>query len=82
MSDEADDPIAALEKRLTRVERDLRGFKKDVVKKLTEAFNMVTKHQQLRDARVNQQLQRIALELGAIREKMASQSDPPPNAMN
>jgi uncharacterized coiled-coil protein SlyX len=80
MSD--DERIDALEKRLARVEKDLRGFKKDVVKKLTEAFNMVTKHQQLRDARMNQQLQRIALELAAIREKMASQTDPPPNAMN
>jgi septal ring factor EnvC (AmiA/AmiB activator) len=79
MSDE-DDPIAALEKRLARVERDLRGFKKDVVKKLTQAFDMVTKHQQLRDARVNEQLKRIALELTAIRQKMAT--DPPPNAMN
>jgi len=79
MSDE-DDPIAALEKRLARVERDLRGFKKDVVKKLTQAFDMVTKHQPRRDARVNEQLKRIALELTAIRQKMAT--DPPPNAMN
>ena len=79
MSDD-DDPIAALEKRLARVERDLRGFKKDVVKKLTQAFDMVTKHQQLRDARVNEQLKRIVLELAAIRQKMAT--EPPPSVMN
>ena len=81
MSDEADDRIAALEKRLDRVEKDLRGFKKDVVKKLTQAFDMVTKHQQLRDARVNEQLKRIVLELTTIREKMGNQTEPP-SSMN
>jgi hypothetical protein len=80
MSDE-DDRVAAIEKRLDRIEKDLRGFKKNVVKKLTEAFDMVTKHQQLRDARVNEQLKRIVLELASIREKMASSTDPP-SSMN
>ena len=80
MSDE-DDRVAAIEKRLDRIEKDLRGFKKNVVKKLTEAFDMVTKHQQLRDARVNEQLKRIVLELASIREKMAS-STAPPSSMN
>jgi hypothetical protein len=78
---DGDDPIVALEKRLDRVEKDLRGFKKNVVKKLTEAFDMVTKHQRLRDARVNEQLKRIVLELATIREKMASQTEPP-SSMN
>jgi regulator of replication initiation timing len=76
-----DDRIAALEKRVERIEKDLRGFKKNVVKKLTEAFDMVGKHQRLRDARVNEQLKRIALELSTIRQKMDSQTEPP-SSMN
>jgi hypothetical protein len=70
--------IDAIEKRLTRVEKDLEAFQSTVVKKLTEAMSLIQKHQRMRDARVNQQLQKIVDELTSIREKLSVQQTPPP----
>jgi len=75
----SDDRIDAIEERLAKVERDLAGFQNTVVKKLTEALQLIQKHQRLRDARVNQQLHKIVEELTAIREKLANQVPPTMN---
>lgn len=74
----SDDRIDAIEQRMAKVERDLAGFQNTVVKKLTEALQLIQKHQRLRDARVNQQLKKIVDELTTIRERLTKQQSIPP----
>jgi hypothetical protein len=74
----SEDRLDLLEQRMAKVERDLQGFQTTVVKKLTEALQLIQKHQRLRDARVNQQLKKIADELTAIRERLTKQAAVPP----
>jgi hypothetical protein len=77
----SDDRIDALEQRMAKLERDLSTVQGTVVKKLTEAIQLIQKHQRLRDARVNQQLHKIVEELTSIRERL-SQVQPVPPVMN
>ena len=72
----SEDRIDAIEQRLDRVERQLALFQSTVVKKLTEALQLIQKHQKLRDTRVNSQLREIASELAHIRKKLADQVPP------
>lgn len=68
----SEDRIDELEKRLAKVEGEVGAIQNTILKKLTEAMQLIQRHQKMRDARVNDQLRKIVQELTTIREKLAS----------
>jgi phage-related protein len=72
----SEDRVDAIEKRLAKVEGDLAALHSTVLKKLTEAMQLIQRYQKMRDTRVNEQLRQIVQELTHIREKLANQVPP------
>jgi hypothetical protein len=68
----SEDRIDEIEKRLAKVEGEVSAIQSTILKKLTEAMQLIQRHQKMRDTRVNEQLRKIVLELTQIREKLAS----------
>jgi uncharacterized coiled-coil protein SlyX len=72
----SEDRIDELEKRLAKVEGEVGVLHNTILKKLTQAMQLIQRHQKMRDTRVNEQLRQIVEELTHLREKLGNQVPP------
>ncbi len=70
MADEADERLARLEARIEQLERNIFLFQAMVAKKMAQALTLISGRQSAREKKVAESLQKLAGELGQIRDRL------------
>jgi hypothetical protein len=70
MADDTDARLARLEARIDQLERKIFLFQAMVAKKMAQALTLIRGRQQTRDHKVADALQKLASELGEVRDRL------------
>lgn len=75
--DEISAKVAELERRMTRLEREVFSFQMGAAKKLTEALAIIQGHEKARDVQVQETLVKMTEELAEIKKRLGQVVGPP-----
>ena len=62
--------LKALETRLTKTERDMQAFQLGMVQKVSEVLGLIQKQLDIRDAKLNHALKKVAAELANLKKSL------------